>query len=166
MSHQKIILIAAIAENGVIGQNGKLPWQLPDDLRFFKQQTLNKPVLMGRRTFESVGCKALPGRLNVVIGKSIQTEPPVLQFGNLESALNALKDQPEIMIAGGRQLYLAAWPYATDFLLTRIEAQPEGDIQMPFPAEPEWTLCSAEYHPADEKHCYGFWFEHWKKQKD
>src|SRR5690606_28045397 len=103
----KISIVVAAAENNVIGKDNQLLWHLPDDLKFFKAQTLEKVILMGRKTFESIGSKALPRRTNVVISRNDHFAVPegVVLFRNLENALEFYKNEPEICIVGGEQIY-------------------------------------------------------------
>ena len=160
---QKITLIAAIAENGVIGKDGTLPWHLPQDLKFFKANTLGKPMVMGSKTFRSIGSRPLPGRRNIVISRFPSDLPQVEFYPSLEAAMQACASSPEIMIAGGAMLYQAAWPLATDFWLTRVYATPEGDTFSRLPEAPEWRCIEKNSYPADDKHAYAFSIEHWEK---
>jgi dihydrofolate reductase len=160
---QKITCIAAIAENGVIGKDGKLPWHLPLDLKYFKASTLGKPIVMGSNTFRSIGSKPLPKRRNIVVSRFPSTHPEVEFFPTLEAALKAYASEEEIMIVGGAMLYRAAWTLASDFLLTRVNATPEGDTFCPLPEPPEWRCVEKSHYPADEQHAYSFSIEHWEK---
>jgi dihydrofolate reductase len=128
-----VSLIFAIAENGVIGRDNALPWHLPEDLRWFRQQTLGKPIVMGRRTFESIG-RALPGRRNIVVSRDAAAhfEGAVAADG-LDAALAAAEaDGPvaEIVVIGGRALFEAALPRAGRLYLTRVHRSYEGDVRL------------------------------------
>lgn len=128
-----VSLIAAISENRVIGRDNSMPWHLPEDLRFFKQQTLGKPVIMGRKTFQSIG-KPLPQRPNLVVTRSCDwTADGVEVFGSLEDALEAARqlEPSEIIIGGGADIYKLALPYADKMYLTYIHKTIEGDTFFP-----------------------------------
>lgn len=133
-----ISLIAAVARNGVIGHEGRMPWKLPGDLRFFKQNTLGKPVILGRKTWESFGSKPLPGRPHIVLthDRSFQTDGAYVTH-DLESALaegRRLAEDAggdEVMVIGGAQIYTAALPLADRIYLTEIAANPPGDTFFP-----------------------------------
>lgn len=132
-----IALILARADNGVIGRAGGLPWHLSGDLKFFKAQTLGKPVVMGRKTFQSIG-KPLPGRPNLVITRDPQFRPEGVEvFATVEEALQRAQqlaresDAGEIMVIGGGQIYQRTLPLAERIYLTEVHAQPEGDTSFP-----------------------------------
>jgi dihydrofolate reductase len=151
----QVTLVVAVADNGVIGRDGGLPWRLPEDLRRFKAQTLGKPVLMGRRTFESIG-RALPGRRNIVLTRRAgYTIPPeageVLVVHDWQSALDAVGDAPELMVIGGAEIYAMAVPHAGRVLLTQVHADVEGDTRLP-PFDPvQWQVATVEHHPRDAR---------------
>jgi dihydrofolate reductase len=144
-----ISLIVAASENGVIGRDGDLPWRLSDDLRRFKAVTMGKPVVMGRKTWESIG-RPLPGRQNIVV-----TRRPELQFEgadvvtSAEAAMAAAAGAAEIMIIGGSEIYMLFLPLAERIYLTRVHAQVEGDAVFPTLGD-EWRLVSDERHAADD----------------
>ena len=151
-----LALIAAVAENGVIGAKGALPWRLPDEMAHFKRTTLGKPVLMGRRTFASLG-RALPGRTNVVLSRDPGfAAPDALAARDLASALALVRDAPEVVVIGGAALYAEALPRADRIYLTRVRARPEGDVYFPKlePGDCRETLLSE--HPADARHEHPF----------
>lgn len=147
-----LCLIAACAHDRVIGRDNQMPWHLPEDLRHFKAKTLGKPIIMGRKTWESLG-RPLPGRLNLVVTR--QTDL-VLEgaevFGDLPSAICRAEEWArqqgvdEIMLIGGGQLYAAALPQADRIYLTRIELDVAGDAW--FPAFEGWERIEHEAHPA------------------
>jgi dihydrofolate reductase len=143
----RISIIAAAARNNVIGRDNQLPWQLPEDLRYFKQVTLGKPVVMGRKTFESIG-RPLPGRLNIVISRQPDWRAEgVLVASGLEAALQlAEREAPEtvdeLMVIGGAEIYKQALPLASRIYLTRVHEDFEGDALFPAIDEQSWTLIS------------------------
>jgi dihydrofolate reductase len=144
-----VSIIAAVARNGVIGIGGRLPWNLPADLRQFRRLTWGKPILMGRKTHESIG-KALPGRTNIVVSSD-----PAYRAGNclvahsLEEALQMAADAEEAMIVGGAGLYRQALPIAPRLYLTRVHADVAGDTFFPSLTEAEWQEVEREDHEAD-----------------
>ncbi len=129
-----------MARNGVIGRNGDLPWRLPADLKHFKAMTMGKPIVMGRKTWESIG-KPLPGRENIVVTRDRGYVAPGGRVSHtLDEALAAAGAVPEIMVIGGAQLYALAMPRATRLYLTRVDADISGDTLFP-PLEPgRWRL--------------------------
>ncbi|MEZ5515181.1 MAG: dihydrofolate reductase [Steroidobacteraceae bacterium] len=154
----RIAVIVAAAENDVIGRDNALPWHLPDDLRHFKSLTLGKPVVMGRRTYQSIG-RALPGRLNIVVSRSPEFAPPgVTVVDSFAAALRAAQPAGEVAIIGGAALYREALPHADVIHLTRVHAEPQGDAYMMPIADDRWEQIAAEFHPADERHSLPFTF--------
>lgn len=125
-------MIAAVAANGVIGQEGRLPWHLPEDLRHFKQTTLGHPVIMGSRTWEEVG-RPLPGRCNIVISRrNLDLPDGVILAGTIEEALEKLSpDQPEPFIIGGQKIYELAMPLAEKLIISHLSQPFEGDTYFP-----------------------------------
>ncbi len=153
-----ISLLVAATENGVIGRNNGMPWHLPDDLRHFKALTLAKPVLMGRKTFESIG-RPLPGRTNLVLTRARDwTVPGVTVVSDLDAAIRAAGEAPELVVAGGAQVYALALPRALRIYLTRIHAVIEGDTRLPEINLAEWDETARELHPADARHPYAMSF--------
>lgn len=135
-----ISIIAAMSENRAIGKDNKLPWYIPEDLAWFKEKTRGKPVIMGRKTHESIG-KRLPGRLNIVISRDKDYVSPikyVYKHNSLEDAIKKHEGLYELMIIGGSELYKAAIPLANRMYLTRICANFEGDTFFPEYDESEW----------------------------
>src|SRR5688572_28664840 len=156
----KISLVAAIAENFAIGKDNKLLWHLSNDLKFFKAYTIGKVIVMGRKTFESIGKRSLPGRVNVVVTRdsSIQAEN-VLVFKTLDAVLEHFKNSEEVCIVGGAQMYHDALPKAAILVLTRVKVSPEADVFFPEINWKNWKLVSEEKHHADEKHAYDYNFQ-------
>ena len=128
----RITLVLARAANGVIGSKGGLPWRLPEDMRHFKEVTMGKPVVMGRKTWESLPKKPLPGRVNIVITRNSDFKAEGAQaVTSLDAALKAAGDAPEIMIIGGAEIYKMALSRAHCIELTEVDATPEGDTHFP-----------------------------------
>lgn len=158
----KISMIAAMAKNRVIGKDKQMPWYLPADLKHFKAITLGKPVIMGRKTYESIG-KALPGRKNIVITSNNRYAlPDAVVVSSCESALSAAGedgDANEVMIIGGGEIYKAFLPDATQLFLTFIDLQIEGDTHFPdYEKIANWEVTDTESHCNDEKNAYKYEF--------
>lgn len=154
--------VVARADNGVIGRDNALPWRIPADLAHFKRLTVGKPVVMGRRTFESIG-RPLPGRHNIVMTRSRDwTADGVTVVPNLAEAIAAAGLQPktraeEVMIIGGAQVYAEAWPSVTRVHLTEVHAAPAGDTVLPPFPPATWVERDRVDHPADgETPAYSF----------
>ncbi len=144
-----ITLVAAMARNRVIGRDGQMPWHLPADLRHFKAVTLGHPVIMGRRTFDSIG-RALPGRINVVVSRSTPTLPDgVVLAASLNEALRACADAARVMVIGGGEIYRQAMALADHLELTLIDAEIEGDTLFPAFELADWNLRRLQSRPAD-----------------
>ncbi|HTU65231.1 MAG TPA: dihydrofolate reductase [Steroidobacteraceae bacterium] len=157
-----VTLIVAAADNGVIGRGNALPWHLPEDLKRFKRLTMGKPMIMGRKTFESIG-RPLPGRLNIVVTRDANyRRDGVTVTGSVEAALAAAGAVEEVMVIGGADLFRLFLPAASRVHLTRVHGDIAGDVFWPA-LDSGWTRCSAESLPADERHAYGMTFELWEK---
>jgi len=154
-----IACVVAVADNGVIGRAGTLPWHLPDDLRHFKAVTLGKPLLMGRRTHESIG-RALPGRRNLVLSRAPRrAAPPGIEYvGSLEEACALVADAAELCVIGGAAVYGLALPHATRLYLTRVHTRVTGDTFFPLTDLRDWHELARVEHPADERHAYAMSF--------
>ncbi len=156
-----VSLIAALAEKRVIGLDGKMPWHLPADLAYFKRSTMGCPVIMGRKTYDSIG-KPLPGRRNIVLSRDLKLVLPGCDvFANIHDALDSADNEnaAEVFIIGGQQLYEQALPMADKLYLTHIEARFEGDTFFPDYTELKWRQVSLEKHPADERNPWAYRFE-------
>ncbi|WP_310497541.1 dihydrofolate reductase [Sandarakinorhabdus sp.] len=158
----EVVLVVARAKNGVIGKDGALPWHLPEDLKRFKRMTVGKPVIMGRKTFESIG-KPLPGRQNIVMTRdSAWTAPGVTVAANLAEAVAAAGLDPRaradgIMVIGGAQVYALAMPVATRIELTEVDAEPQGDTVLPAFDAARWQEIARETHgPEGDRPGYAF----------
>ena len=159
-----ITLIVAVADSGVIGRDNGLPWHLPEDLKRFKRLTMGKPMVMGRRTFESIG-KPLPGRLNIVVTRDTNyRREGVTAVHDVDGALRAAGDAPEVMVIGGAELFRALLPRAGRIHLTRVHGNIEGDVMWPALDERDWAVVERETHAADERHAYAMTFEVWEKR--
>jgi len=157
-------IIVAASENNVIGNKGGMPWHLGADLKYFKATTMGHAIIMGRKTFESIG-RALPGRRNMVISrnKDFQVPEGVELYASLEEALKAAPEDAFVM--GGGQIYNQAWPLASRYYITRVHTIIE-EFDTVVPALPEGcTLISAEDHAADEKNDYDVTFEVWETSR-
>lgn len=142
----RLNIVVALASNGVIGRDGDLPWRLPADLRRFREITWGHPLVMGRRTHLSIG-RALPGRLNVVISRDPHCAAPgAVVVPDLEAALAAIGDVPEVMIVGGAAVYAAALPRCSRLFLTEIHAAVEGDVYFPEFDRGAWREVFRESH--------------------
>jgi len=154
----KLVIVVAVAANGVIGRNGSLPWHLPADLRHFKALTIGKPVLMGRRTYESIG-KPLVDRPNIVLTRNPCWEAPrVIVVHTLDDAIKLSRPAPELMVIGGADIFSMCLPRSSRIHLTRVHAVVEGDTYFPELPPSEWHEVAREEHAADEKHAYGYSF--------
>jgi dihydrofolate reductase len=154
-----ISLIAAMADNGVIGIENRLPWKLPADMQWFRKHTLGKPVIMGRKTFESLG-RPLPDRTNIVLSRdpSFQAEGCII-VDSIDAALQAAAEiGDETMIMGGASFYEQMLPRAGRLYLTRIHADFEGDAWFPDVDMSQWHTVVQEDHQADEKNAYDYSF--------
>ncbi|HEX7115327.1 MAG TPA: type 3 dihydrofolate reductase [Steroidobacter sp.] len=151
-------LLVAAAENDVIGRQNDLPWRLPDDLKRFKALSLGKPVIMGRRTYESIG-RPLPGRTNIVVSRrpDLAIEGCIV-VDSLEAAIAVAGEAPEILVIGGAEVFREALPRASRIYLTRVHAHVEGDVHFPALEPDEWREVEVQHHPADERHAHAFSF--------
>ena len=153
-----ISLIAALATDRVIGMENAMPWHLPGDLAWFKRNTLNKPVIMGRKTFESIG-RPLPGRLNIVISSKPGEHEGVTWVTSVDAALAAAAGVEEVMVMGGGRVYEQFLPKANRLYLTHIDAEVEGDTHFPDYEPDDWESTFSEFHDADEQNSHGYCFE-------
>ncbi len=144
----RIYLIAAVASNGVIGANGKLPWHLPEDLKHFKRLTLGHPIIMGRLTWESLG-KSLPGRENIVVTRIAGYEAPgAAMASSLGAALALCADEPVAFVIGGHRLFVDTLPVAAGLVLTEISRDYAGDTWFPEWDRSQWRETQREAHTA------------------
>jgi dihydrofolate reductase len=158
-----VSLIVATGLNRGIGKENKLLWHLPDDLKYFKNKTLDKPIIMGRSTFDSVG-RPLPKRRNIVITRNPDLEIPGVDIvHSLNDAIQLVENQPEIMIVGGAEIYNLALPLADRVYLTLVDASPEADRFFPNLPSGEWELTDETIHSADENHFAEMKFQVWNR---
>lgn len=159
-----VSLVVAASTNNVIGKDNKLLWKLPNDMRFFKNVTWGMPVIMGRKTYESLA-QPLPGRKNIVLSRQPLESEGAIVVKNLEDALFLVKqmDVKEAMVIGGGEIYRLAWEKAKRIYLTRVDAEFEGDTFFPALDPKQWKLIRQENHEADEKHAYGYSFQVWER---
>ncbi|MGH9579169.1 MAG: dihydrofolate reductase [Terriglobales bacterium] len=142
----RVFLVAAVARNGVIGAREKLPWHLPEDLKHFKQLTLDHPVIMGRRTWQSLG-KPLPGRENIVISRKAGFAAPGASVAvSVPAAIALCAGEPVAFVIGGAQIYAAALPLADGLVLTEIDQDYEGDARFPDWDRKTWRVAQKEAH--------------------
>jgi dihydrofolate reductase len=160
----QIVLIAAIADNGVIGHGGTMPWRMKSDMRHFVALTIGKPVVMGRKTYDSTHIKPLPNRTNIVVTRDKNfTAPDVLVTTSLEAALeaargDALRRGTDIMVIGGTDIFAQAMPLAGRLEITQIHMTPEGESLFPAIDPAVWREAAREAHPAgpDDDAAYDF----------
>lgn len=157
-----ISLVAAVAENGVIGADGGLPWRLSSDLKRFKRDTMGKPIVMGRKTYQSIG-KALPGRTNIVVTRRDNFDAPDIEVaGSIDMAIDIAEEAiaaakgnadraSEICVIGGGDIYRQFMPLAGRLYITRVLTRPEGDTHFPEIDAQHWTVVHRESVPAGEK---------------
>jgi dihydrofolate reductase len=149
-----ISLIVAASENNVIGVQGELPWRLSGDLKRFKALTMGKPIVMGRKTYESIG-RPLPGRQNIVVSRQADFEADGCDVvPSIDAAIAAAGDADEIMIIGGSHIYQEFLPRAGRIYLTRVQANVAGDAYLPELAADEWREVAREEHAADDANDY------------
>lgn len=161
-----ISLVVAASTNNVIGKDNQLLWSLPNDMKFFKNTTWAMPVLMGRKTFESLG-KPLAGRLNIVITRQKNWKPAGATIvHSLEEALAAAKheDYKEAFVIGGGEIFKEAMNKADRIYLTRVDAVLEGDAFFPEIDTSKWTMVAEESFPVDPKHAYSYHFQRWENK--
>ncbi len=159
-------LLLAASENNVIGKDNKLPWHLPNDLKYFKNLTWGLPILMGRKTFDSIG-KPLPGRKSIVITRDRDWQHEgVIVVHSIEEAMKKAEESgaKEIFVIGGAEIFNTSLPMANRIYLTRIHHKVDGDVFFPEIAEKEWELASSRYCEADEKNSYNHTYQVWERK--
>ena len=159
-------LICAMDRNRLIGSNNQLPWHLPADLALFKRTTLGKPIIMGRKTFDSIG-RALPGRQNIVITSNPRWSASGCDMASsVEQALSLVKQSVEVMLIGGASLYQQTIKQADNLYITLIDHEFEGDTWFPKIDSKIWKLASNDYFAADENNLYSFSFIKYIREKN
>ncbi len=167
----KLALILAVADNGVIGRDNALPWKLPEDMRYFKQMTMGKPVIMGRKTFESIG-KALPGRTNIVITRNGAFAAEGARcVSSLEEALQvaeqtvSMEPAEEAVVIGGSEIYRVTLPLADRLYITEVHANVEGDAVLPRVEWDDWREVRRERHVAQTPNPYDYSFVFYERAR-
>ena len=152
----RISLIVAMANNRVIGANNQIPWHLPNELKLFKRLTMGHHIIMGRKTYESIG-RLLPGRTTVIVTrqKDYAVEGAIVAH-SIDEAIGACEGDDEIFVIGGADLFRDTLPVADRLYLTTVDAEPDGDVFMPGVDAVEWQETSAEAFAKDEKHAYAY----------
>lgn len=160
----RISLIAAVAENNVIGAGGKIPWHLPADFKHFKELTMGHPVIMGRKTFESIG-KPLSGRTNIVLSSPDASFAPkgCRVASSLEEAFRLAENTDEAFVIGGGVVYAVALPLANRVYLTRVHAKVDGDTFFPKLPETEWRLVDSTFRTHDDTNAFDCTFETYER---
>lgn len=145
--------------NRLIGNKNRLPWKLPADMKWFRQHTLGKPVVMGRKTYESFGARPLPDRTNIVItGNTDYHSEGAIIVHSIDEAIEKAGDAEELMIIGGASFYQQMLPIADRLYVTEVQGEFEGDAWFPSYDAHEWQEISSETHPVDEKNAYACHF--------
>lgn len=160
-----LTIIAAVAENGVIGDKNALLWHISEDLQHFKALTTGHPLVMGRKTFESLG-RPLPGRTNVVVTRQRIEIPGCRVVHSLGEATALFPADEEVFVIGGAQIYAEALPAADRFYLTRVMHSYEGDTRFPAWDERQWRLTASESFPAGREYPYPFVFETYERRRN
>lgn len=161
MKKPVIALIVAVAENGVIGRDGKLPWRIPEDMKWFRERTAGRPLIMGRKTWESFPKRPLPGRTNIVITRDAAYKADdAVVVTSLASALDvaAGEDPEEIMVIGGAEIYRAALPLTRRIYLTSVHGEIEGDTHFPPIDRAEWNETIVGVYPSSGTRAIGYSF--------
>ncbi len=156
-----IAFVVAVAENGVIGSHGKLPWRIPEDMKWFKEKTMGKPIVMGRKTWQSFPRKPLPGRTNIVVTRDgTFAAEGAITAPTLDHALAvALRENPsEIMIIGGAEIYRALLPKADRIYLTSVHGEFEGDTYFPPIDRADWSETIVGVYPSSPERPIGYSF--------
>ena len=156
-------LIVAMSENSVIGRDGDMPWRLSADLRRFKQLTMGHPLIMGRRTFESIG-RLLPGRSTIILTRNADYQVPgALMAADLDAALTLADDEQEVFIVGGGEVYRLALPRVDRLYVTRVHIELPGDTTFPEVDWDAWSVTRSCRHPADERNQYAYTFYEYQR---
>ena len=152
-----ISYVVAVSKNGVIGREGGLPWHISSDLKRFKEITMGKPVVMGRKTWESLPKKPLPGRRNIVITRQPGFAPAGAEVAATpEEALSLAGDVPEVAVIGGGEIYRLFWPLVDRLYLTEVDLEVAGDTHFPAVSPADWREVGREVHPKGEKDSASF----------
>ena len=165
MSNPTLTLIVAADQHNAIGKDNQMPWHLPNDFKYFKKNTMDHSIVMGRKTFDSIG-KALPGRRNIVITRQSSFQADDIELAkSIPDALDLCQDEKEVFIIGGAEIFNQTLLLARKILLTRVHTSIDAaDTFFPSLPEKNWELVSAEKHLKDEKHPFDYTFEVYKKR--
>jgi dihydrofolate reductase len=156
LARQRISIIVAMARNRVIGAGGRIPWHLPNDLTLFKRLTMGHHIIMGRKTYESIG-RLLPGRTTVIVTRQADyAVPGAIVARSLQDAIASCANDEEVFVIGGAEVYRSALPLADRIHLTLVDAAPAGDVRMPEFDLSEWRESASETFPADERHATSY----------
>ncbi|RIK16383.1 MAG: dihydrofolate reductase [Anaerolineae bacterium] len=159
MKRPRIAFVVAMDDNRLIGRDNDLPWRLPDDMRWFRDHTMGKPCIMGRKTYDSLPARfrPLPGRLNIVVTRNPDYQAPgAVVVGSIDAALRAAGEVEEIIVVGGAALFRELMPVVDRLYLTRVRGAVEGDVYFPDFDVAAWRETYREEHPADDRHAYPF----------
>jgi dihydrofolate reductase len=160
---QNISMIAAVAKNRVIGLNNQLPWNLPADLAYFKRQTKTKPIIMGRKTFLSIG-RPLPQRRNIVLTRATDFSADGIEVcHSLQQAFDLCQAEPEVMVIGGGHVYEQAIAFANKLYLTIVDSAPEGDAFFPDWQDGTWHKVAEQKFSADKSNDHDYTFTEWQR---
>lgn len=152
----RVSLIAAVAANGVIGRDGRMPWHLPEDLKRFKALTMGHAIVMGRKTFDSIG-RLLPGRRTIIVTRQHGFRMDGAEIvHSLADALALVRDDDEVFVIGGGEIYVQALPLASRLHLTEIDATAEGDVHFPVIDRSQWREVSREHHRTSDGTAFDF----------
>lgn len=159
-------IIVAISDNNVIGKDNALLWRLSADMRFFKEKTTGHHIIMGRKTFESLGNRLLPNRTSIVISRNADYQLPEggILATSIENAIAKVKNETEAFFIGGEQIYKSALPFVDTLYITRVHHIFDGDAFFPKIDKSQWKLVSSEHHKADEKNEYDYTFEEYTRK--
>jgi dihydrofolate reductase len=166
-----ISIVVAASDDNAIGRDNQLLWKLPNDMKFFKNLTWGMPILMGRKTFESIGSKALPGRLNIVLtrqAEAIQQTKDIVIADNIEKAIGlaSAANYKELFVIGGSDLYRQMMPTANKIYLTRVHAfYPDADSFIDQIDQNSFRLIVSENFPSDDRHAFSYSFETWERKQ-
>ena len=160
-----ISLIVALSENDVIGRDGDMPWRLSSDLKRFKRLTMGHHIIMGRKTYESIG-RPLPGRTSVVVSRTAHyDDPAILVARGLEEAFSLVEEDAAPMIIGGAEIYRQSLSWASKMYVTRVHACFDGDTFFPKVNWQKWELTESQRHDADEKNQYDYSFQTYQRER-
>ena len=166
MTASSVAIVVAMAENRVIGRNGDLPWRLPADMARFRALTMGKPIIMGRRTHESIG-RVLDGRQNIVVSRRPEYRAPGCTVAtSLEAALEAASNAADVAVLGGASIYEQALPFAARMYLTLVHASIDGDVRFPEFEHGEWREVSRAERSSDAQNVYDLSFVELVRQND